>query len=84
MIFASPRAYTSDFILQPNGVSAHFLESVRDYLNAELPGRCTGRAFGDDSLILSLPPNLPDLTPCDFFLWDYIKNLTYVPFCHVI
>lgn len=23
------------------------------------------------------PPRSPDLTPCDFFLWGYIKNIVY-------
>jgi hypothetical protein len=25
------------------------------------------------------PPRSPDLTPCDFFLWDYIKEKVFVP-----
>jgi len=24
-----------------------------------------------------LPPQLPDLTPPDFFLWDYLKDVVY-------
>jgi hypothetical protein len=24
-------------------------------------------------------PRLPDLTPCDFYLWGFIKNRLYVP-----
>ncbi|GBL75569.1 hypothetical protein AVEN_154903-1 [Araneus ventricosus] len=24
-------------------------------------------------------PRSPDLTPCDFFLWYYVKNKVYVP-----
>jgi len=24
-----------------------------------------------------LPPRSPDLTPCDFFLWDYLKAKVY-------
>jgi len=27
----------------------------------------------------NLPPPSPDATPCDFFLWDYIKDQVYVP-----
>ncbi|KAF2367907.1 hypothetical protein FHG87_001352, partial [Trinorchestia longiramus] len=23
------------------------------------------------------PPRSPDLTPCDFFLWGYLKNKVY-------
>jgi hypothetical protein len=25
------------------------------------------------------PPRSPDLTPCDFFLWRYIKDSVFVP-----
>jgi hypothetical protein len=25
------------------------------------------------------PPRSPDLTPCDFFLWGYIKDRIFVP-----
>jgi hypothetical protein len=24
-----------------------------------------------------VPPRSPDLTPCDFFLWDYLKSQVY-------
>jgi len=26
-----------------------------------------------------LPPRSPDATPCDFFLWVYVKDQVYVP-----
>ena len=25
------------------------------------------------------PPRSPDITPCDFFLWRYVKERVYVP-----
>ena len=25
------------------------------------------------------PPRSPDMTPCDFFLWGYVRGLVYVP-----
>jgi hypothetical protein len=25
------------------------------------------------------PPRFPDATPCDFFLWGYVKDQVYVP-----
>jgi hypothetical protein len=25
------------------------------------------------------PPRSPDLTPCDFFLWGFVKEAVYVP-----
>jgi len=27
----------------------------------------------------NLPPRSPDATPCDFFLWGYVKDQIYVP-----
>jgi len=27
----------------------------------------------------NLPPRSPDATPCDFFLWGYVKDQVYVP-----
>ena len=27
----------------------------------------------------SWPPRPPDMTPCDFFLWRYVKERVYVP-----
>ena len=27
----------------------------------------------------NLPPCYPDATPCDFFLWGYVKDQVYVP-----
>ena len=29
--------------------------------------------------VLKWPPHSPNLTPCDFFLWGYVKGLVYVP-----
>ena len=26
-----------------------------------------------------MAPRSPDLTPCNFFLWGYVKGLVYVP-----
>ena len=28
--------------------------------------------------MLKWPPRSPDPTPCDFFLWGYVKSLVYV------
>ena len=30
-------------------------------------------------MLLAWPPRSPDATPCDFFLWDYVKDQVYVP-----
>jgi hypothetical protein len=33
----------------------------------------------DDLMLLIWPLPSPDATPCDFFLWGYIKNQVYAP-----
>ena len=33
----------------------------------------------DDEMLLAWPPRSPDATPCDFFLWGYVKDQVYVP-----
>jgi hypothetical protein len=30
-------------------------------------------------MLISWPPRSPDATPCDFFLWGYVKDQIYVP-----
>jgi len=30
-------------------------------------------------MLLAWPPHSQDATPCDFFLWDYVKDQVYVP-----
>ena len=34
---------------------------------------------GGDQMLLAWPPRSPDATPCDFFLWGYVKDQVYVP-----
>jgi hypothetical protein len=70
---------SEDFIFQQDGAPPHFHSDVRAYLNANLPGRWIGRTSNDDSAFLPWPPRSPDLTPCDLFLWDYVKDHVYVP-----
>jgi hypothetical protein len=71
-----PQLYedSHDFIFQQDGVPAHFHLDVRHYLNANLPQRWIGRAA-----FAQMAPRSPDLTPCDLFLWDYVKDAVFVP-----
>ncbi|KAL1488282.1 hypothetical protein ABEB36_015233 [Hypothenemus hampei] len=55
-----------------DGAPSHFSCPVRDELNRQFPHRWVGR----NGPIL-WPPRSPDLTPCDFFLWGYMKSLVY-------
>jgi hypothetical protein len=44
-----------------------------------LPNRWIGIAGTADEEWMKWPPHSPDLTPYDFFLWDYIKEREFVP-----
>lgn len=58
--------------LQLDGAPAHFKRSVRNYLNRKFPNRWIGRDGP-----CNWPPRSPDLTCMDFFLWGYVKEITY-------
>jgi hypothetical protein len=66
-------------IFQQDGSPARFHCEVRQYLNAVLPGLWVGRASGNDQHLILWPPRSPDITPCDFFLWEYVKDRVFVP-----
>lgn len=70
--------HEDDFVFQQDGAPPHFLCDVREYLNTHLPHRWIGRASEDDVPLLKWPPRSPDLTPCDFFLWGYVKDQVFV------
>jgi hypothetical protein len=50
----------------------HWGLCVRDFLNEQFPDRWIGR----DGPI-PWPPLSPDITPLDFFLWCYVKDIVY-------
>jgi hypothetical protein len=43
-----------------------------------LPRHWIGRTFANDHLLLHWPLRSPDLMPCNFFLWGYIKDSVFV------
>ena len=38
-----------------------------------------GRTGKEDDALMRWPPRSPDLTPCDFFLWGFVKDTVFVP-----
>ena len=76
LFFEGERA---DFIFQQDGAPPHWSLNERQYLNATLHNKWIGRGGNDDCVLLHWPPRSLDLTPCDFFLWGYVKDLVYVP-----
>jgi len=50
----------------------HFSLRVRNHLNRHYPERWIGRGSS-----VSWSPRSSDLTPLDFYLWGYLKNVVY-------
>ena len=63
-------------IFQQDGASPHYSLIVREYLDQTFPDRWCGRGSGGQGW-REWPARSPDLTPLDFFLWGYVKNLVY-------
>ena len=61
-----------DLIFMQDGPPPHFAIVVREWLNAHFPGRWMGRRGPHE-----WPSRSPNLTPCDFFLWDWLKEQVY-------
>ena len=59
-------------IFQQDGALPHWGLRVRQFLNKTFSDRWIGR----DGPI-SWPPRSPDITPLDFFLWGYVKDIVY-------
>ena len=57
---------------QQDGAPPHWGLEVYQFLNDTFPESWIGR----DGLIPSQPRS-PDITPLDFFLWGYVKNIVY-------
>jgi hypothetical protein len=62
-----------------NGGVRNENEAELHYLNENLPYHWIGRAVITDLSFHTWPPRSPDLTPCDFFLWEYVKDVVYIP-----
>ena len=55
-----------------DGEPPHFSCFVTDVLNERFPDASIGRGGP-----IPWPPRSPRLSPLDFFLWRYIKNIVY-------
>jgi hypothetical protein len=51
----------------------------RPYLNQILPQSWTGRTGQEDDALIRWPQRSPNLTPCDFFFWGFVKDTVFVP-----
>ncbi|CAM1305628.1 Uncharacterised protein r2_g1547 [Pycnogonum litorale] len=67
-----PVVNIKDLIFMQDGAPPHFAIVVREWLNLHFPGRWLGRRGPHE-----WPARSPDLTPCDFFLWGWLKEQVY-------
>lgn len=61
-----------DAWFQQDGATAHTARVSMAVLRQHFPGRIISLR-GD----LHWPPRSPDLTPCDYFLWGYLKSIVF-------
>lgn len=57
---------------QLDGCPAHFHRNVRNWLDNNFPEKWIGRNGP-----VSWPPRSPDITPLDFFIWGFLKEIVY-------
>jgi hypothetical protein len=62
-----------DLIFQQDGAPPHWHRDVRRFLNESLLRRI-GLVRKEDLALQFWPLRSPDLTPCDFFLWGFVKK----------
>lgn len=61
----------SKYYFQQDGATAHTADIVQKWLSSKF-----GKLFIDKK---KWPPRSPDLNPCDFYLWGYLKSVVYNP-----
>ena len=57
---------------QQDGAPAHRRITVKEKLREVFGQRVLALGFN-----VEWPPKSPDLTPCDFFLWGFVKSLVF-------
>ena len=57
---------------QQDGAPPHYSRQVTDYINDTFQGRWIGR-----NGTIYWPARSPDITPLDYFLWGYLKDIVY-------
>lgn len=62
----------NQILFMQDGAPPHWSLAVREFLGETFGANWIGR----DGPI-QWPPRSPDLTPCDFFLWGFLKDLVY-------
>ena len=66
------RRKISRAILMQDGATPHTALSTRSFLTSNFGNRLIGKHFA-----VEWPPQSPDLTPADYYLWPTLKRLVY-------
>ena len=61
---------------QHDGAAPHYVVIEGEWLDEKFPGRRIGRCEP-----FNWPAHSPHLTPCDFFLWIYLKDIVFKESC---
>ncbi|XP_057335141.1 uncharacterized protein LOC130673942 [Microplitis mediator] len=76
--YAKKRGLVKNFYFMQDGATPHRTHEVFEAINRVYETRVIG--LGYPKFVqggLEWPPYSPDLNPCDFFLWGYIKDHCY-------
>ena len=74
--YAWPQLQCKRLYFQHNGAAPHYALIEEKRLDEEFPGRWIVRHGPFD-----WPAPSPDLTPCEFFLWIYLKDIVFKEPC---
>lgn len=74
--FLWPAVMRRRLFFQQDGAPIHYAVDVRQWLDEKFPNRWIGRRGP-----IEWPARSPDLTPCDFFLWGFLKDRVYSAKC---
>ena len=65
---------SEQLIYQQDGARPHTTSMVLDLLNNTFPNRLISKGTFEFPATIAWPPRSPDLTPCDYFLWGWMKG----------
>jgi hypothetical protein len=67
-----PLAVRYRMVFQHDGASSHFSRAVVEHLNVHFPERCVGRGS-----MHPWSPRSPNLSPLDYCIWGWMKDIVY-------
>ena len=79
MDYAWPQLQDKRLFFQHDGAAPHYTVLVREWLDEKCPGCWIDRREPVD-----WPARSPCLTPCDLFLWRYLKDIVFKEPCITI